>query len=328
MTPPATALKASPEGKQSTLDRDAVDFHRAMLDFVRIYQLRDRDRTESHNVSASAAHILEILNRLGPISLNQLATELFVEKSTASRLVSGLEEKGYVRRVTDPNDRRALRLEVTPAGINLHERINAHALQDTTEIIQLFSSEIRRGMIGRMRQIAGASATRAGFYDASCSRISIDPAQATTLGVDLRAAGPFDREEAISLLEAVGLQSMDVTRYFPSGYVVARDLESGELAGLAGLERYGNQGVLRVVAVRPSSRGAGLARALVLSLMDLAGVIGIHELYVLSRIAPEAFAHLGWEKISFEDLPADLKESDAVQQRGPSTSTVLRWRVS
>jgi amino-acid N-acetyltransferase len=131
--------------------------------------------------------------------------------------------------------------------------------------------------------------------------------------VDLRAAGPFDREEAISLLEAVGLQSMDLTRYFPSGYVVARDLESGELAGLAGLERYGNQGVLRVVAVRPSSRGAGLARALVLALMDLARVIGIHDLYVLSQIAPDAIARLGWEKLHRDDLPAGLEQSVAVQ---------------
>ncbi len=327
MTPPASALRESPEGKRSTIDRDAVDFHRTMLDFVRIYQLRDRERTESHKVSASAGHILEILNRLGPISLNHLATELFVEKSTASRVVSGLAEKGYVRRVTDPNDRRALRLEVTPAGIDLHERINAHALQDTTEIIQLFSSEIRRGMIGRMRQIAGASATRAGFSDASCSRISIDPAQATTLNVDLRVAGPFDRQQALALLEEVGLQAVGPTQHFPSGFVVAHDLESGELAGLAGLERYGSEGVLQVVAVRPSSRGAGLARALVLSLMDLARVIGIHDLYVLSQIAPDAIARLGWEKLHRDDLPAGLEQSVAVQGGDASTATVLRWRV-
>jgi N-acetylglutamate synthase-like GNAT family acetyltransferase len=183
-------------------------------------------------------------------------------------------------------------------------------------------------MIGRIRQIAGASATRAGFSNASCSRISIDPVQATTLNVDLRVAGPFDRQEVLALLELVGLQALVPPQYFPSGYVVAHDLKSRELIGLAGLERQGNAGLLRVVAVRPSSRGAGLARALLLALMDLAGVIGIHELYVLSRIAPEAFAHLGWEKISFEDLPADLKVSDAVQQRGPSTANVLRWRVS
>ncbi len=83
-----------------------------------------------------------------------------------------------------------------------------------------------------------------------------------------------------------------------------------------------------MVAVRPSAQGAGLARALVLALMDLASVIGIHELYVLSRIAPDAFAHLGWEEIHPQDLPANLEASDAVREGDPSTATILRWRVT
>ncbi len=131
MTPLASALGKSPE-KQVTLTHDAADFHRAMLDFVRIYQLRDRDRTELHNVSASAAHILEVLTRLGQSRSISLPPSFSWEKSTASRVVTGLVEKGYVWRVTDPDDRRALRLEVTPTGSELHERINAHALQDTS----------------------------------------------------------------------------------------------------------------------------------------------------------------------------------------------------
>ena len=328
MTSPSPTLPTSAEGEQSTLTRDAADFHRAMLDFVRIYQFRDRDRTESHNVSASAAHILEALTRLGPVSLNRLATELFVEKSTASRLVSGLEEKGYVSRVADPEDRRALRLELTPAGRELQERINADALLESTEMLRLFSGEIRRGMIGRIRQIAAVSATRAGFTDASCCRISIDMGGASPLDVDLRVASPGDLGEAVDLVEAQSLPTAGLKEHFPTGYIVARDSESRVLAGLAGLERDGADGLLRVVIVRPAYRGAGLARALVLAAMDLARVIAIRDLYVVSRIAPKAFARMGWEEMGHEDLPGSLRASDGVRDGDFSTATVLRWRVS
>ena len=195
-------------------------------------------------------------------------------------------------------------------------------------MLRLFSPDARRGMIGRIRQIAGASAARAGFADASCSRISIDPSKATTLDVDLRAAGLFDREEALILLEKTGLQSIGLAEHFPSGYAVARDPKTGALAGLVGIERHGDDGMLRVVAVHPSFRGAGLARALVLAAMDLAGVVGLRDLYVLSRIAPQAFARMGWKKISREDLPAELEVVDAVREMDPSSATILCWGIA
>ncbi len=195
-------------------------------------------------------------------------------------------------------------------------------------MLGLFPAETRRGMIGRIRHIAGTSATRAGFANASCSQIVLKGTEATTLGVKLRAAGPSDREDGISLLNQVGLDAVEMTRHFPAGYVVARDGDNGALAGLAGLERHGNDGLLRLVAVRPSLQGAGLARALVIAVMDLAEVVGIRNLFVLSKIAPESFARLGWEKIGREDLPAELEAAAAVTGRDPTNATILRLRVS
>ncbi len=96
--------------------QDAAEFHQALLDLVRVFQFRDSDRVGEYDVSASAAHALEALTRLGAVGMNRLAAELFVDKSTASRIVAGLEEKGYVQRVMDPHDRRALQIEMTAAG--------------------------------------------------------------------------------------------------------------------------------------------------------------------------------------------------------------------
>ena len=48
--------------------------------------------------------------------LTELADQAQVTKQTASVLVAGLEEKGFVERVPDPRDGRARIIRFTPAG--------------------------------------------------------------------------------------------------------------------------------------------------------------------------------------------------------------------
>src|SRR5262245_4174626 len=55
----------------------------------------------------------------GPLRLNALAALMGTSAPTASRTVDGLVEQGLVARVPDPEDRRALQIELTPAGAAL-----------------------------------------------------------------------------------------------------------------------------------------------------------------------------------------------------------------
>jgi DNA-binding MarR family transcriptional regulator len=52
----------------------------------------------------------------GPVRLNDLAQRMGISPATASRAVDALVELDLAERVTDPEDRRAVRLDVTDAG--------------------------------------------------------------------------------------------------------------------------------------------------------------------------------------------------------------------
>jgi DNA-binding MarR family transcriptional regulator len=52
----------------------------------------------------------------GPMRLNDLARRMGTSAPTASRAVDALAESGLVERLTDPLDRRALHIELTPEG--------------------------------------------------------------------------------------------------------------------------------------------------------------------------------------------------------------------
>lgn len=149
---------------------EAAEFHQALQDLIRLHLSRDRDRVCCYDITVSGARALEILTRLGAVSLNTLATELFVDKSTASRIVGCLEERGYVRRTPDPEDRRALRLELSDTGRELAAQLGEDAVWEMHTLLSGFAPEVRRGMLQFVRQLTRTSATHAGVTDASCCR--------------------------------------------------------------------------------------------------------------------------------------------------------------
>lgn len=80
-------------------------------------------------------YAVETLEKLGALQLQTLADEMFLDKSTASRVVDALERKGYVSRVEAPEDRSAVRVQATPAGIEVYERIRADLFAEERAMI-------------------------------------------------------------------------------------------------------------------------------------------------------------------------------------------------
>jgi DNA-binding MarR family transcriptional regulator len=89
-----------------------------------INRLHRRLRQESlGGLSPAQASALGSVRRLGNPTLGELAAVEQVQPPTMTRIVTGLAEAGVVSRVTDPHDRRSVRVRLTPAGEQALERI-------------------------------------------------------------------------------------------------------------------------------------------------------------------------------------------------------------
>jgi MarR family 2-MHQ and catechol resistance regulon transcriptional repressor len=162
---PATERRAR---RADRLDEDAEALHAALNELVRVYQFRDRDRICCHDVSVTQCYAIEALVRRGPSGLNDLAAELYLEKSTASRVVAALERKGYVTRSAHPEDGRAIVLSVTPAGRRLHDRIRRELVNEARELLRDFEPEVRDGAARLILRLARAAASRSGVAGSPC----------------------------------------------------------------------------------------------------------------------------------------------------------------
>jgi MarR family transcriptional regulator, 2-MHQ and catechol-resistance regulon repressor len=154
-----------------SLEQDTRAFYEALSDLLRIYQFRDRDRICCHDISVTQCYALEALVRRGPLGGNELAAELYLDKSTASRVVDALERKGYVVRERQPGDGRAVRLEITAGGRALHDRIVADILAEEKSLLADFDPEVRRALTALLQRLARAAGSRVEAGGGSCCRV-------------------------------------------------------------------------------------------------------------------------------------------------------------
>jgi len=68
-------------------------------------------------------YTLDLVARPGGLKLAELHESLLVDKSTTTRLIAPLLERGYLVKQKLPEDARAVRLALTEAGRDIHARV-------------------------------------------------------------------------------------------------------------------------------------------------------------------------------------------------------------
>jgi DNA-binding MarR family transcriptional regulator len=74
------------------------------------------------DLSPSLSSALASIDRHGPVTPSELAAHERVQRPTATRVISRLEELGLVERASDPGDRRSSLISASAAGRTLLRR--------------------------------------------------------------------------------------------------------------------------------------------------------------------------------------------------------------
>jgi len=106
------------------------------------------------------------------------------------------------------------------------------------------------------------------------------------------------------------------------GFCVARS--AGALVGCAGLETYGELGLLRSVAVEVSARSAGLGTQLVESVAAAARAQGLRELFLLTTTAAPFFERRGFVSVLRPSVPEQIADSWEFRVGCPQTALAMR----
>ena len=142
----------------------------------------------------------------------------------------------------------------------------------------------------------------------------------------LRAEGaqPHDLAVVLDLLRRADLPVEGVAEHFRN-FVVVRD--DACVVGAAGLQVYGEDGLLRSVVVEPASRGSGVGALLVDGASELARRSELRALYLLTTTAREYFVGQGFADCPRDEAPPGIRESWEFRTGCPSSSAFMKRRL-
>ncbi len=126
------------KGLIDSLPRENVDeiLYNAM---AAVYQF-DQQKIKLFGMTYQDSYLLYYLRRNSPVRMSDIATELSVHISTASRAVDRLENRRLVNRSKDPADKRNILVELNEAGLKLMKASEDHSYERILSGVQGYST--------------------------------------------------------------------------------------------------------------------------------------------------------------------------------------------
>ena len=105
----------------------AVFFHASMAERV--------------GLGATEEKTLSLLSRFGPLTAGEIASHTGLTTPSVTGLLDRLEDKGMVRRVRDPHDRRRVIVEPDQERLAELERVFSSLQESFRELLEIYSDE-------------------------------------------------------------------------------------------------------------------------------------------------------------------------------------------
>ncbi len=107
------------------VDRHTAEIEELLHSITTVARRQSREVMADLEVTPPQFDALCALREFGNLAMGELCQKLGTACSTATDLIDRMERNGYVERVRDTNDRRVIRLKITPKGHEVVENVLA-----------------------------------------------------------------------------------------------------------------------------------------------------------------------------------------------------------
>lgn len=108
-------------------------------DFQTIYRTR-------YGLTRPEWRLLASLGQNGTMTATEVGRDSAMHKTKVSRAVSALEERRWLKRETDPDDRRVERLALTPAGAKAYAELVPLARRFEADLLRMLEPAERKAL--------------------------------------------------------------------------------------------------------------------------------------------------------------------------------------
>jgi DNA-binding MarR family transcriptional regulator len=112
---------------------------------------------DKHGLALVHHAVLSALDDFGPLSQQELADSLDLDKSRLVAWIDELESRGLVRREPDKFDRRRKQVTLTPAGQALTHDVKPAARRSQKGFLDVLSPTEQKTLISLLQRVLGAN---------------------------------------------------------------------------------------------------------------------------------------------------------------------------
>ncbi len=93
------------------------------------------------NITIPEWRVLAVIGEAAQVAARDVVQRTPMDKMTVSRAVASLEQKGFVRRAPDPDDKRVSTLALSAEGRSLFDRVAAMALEFEDDLLAMLGAD-------------------------------------------------------------------------------------------------------------------------------------------------------------------------------------------
>lgn len=148
-------LVAQWEGVHLDLDLETMALVQRLGTAAGLMRGRIAELARAYGVSVEEGDILFTIRRAGKpgLSPTALTESLMVSSGTMTNRLDHLERKGLIERVPNPEDRRAVKIELTPNGVKLVDKAVVEHVAGEVEMLSVLPDAERRRFDATLRKL-------------------------------------------------------------------------------------------------------------------------------------------------------------------------------
>lgn len=123
--------------KVRLVDLEVRALHNKLFEDLFFQKVAASQNAEVKELNKNQPLVIMIIGMVKEIMPSTIGTYVGMDRSSLSRMVDSLEEKGFVRRKNDPEDRRKVLVSLTEKGERCYEFLNKISEEMAAEILGL-----------------------------------------------------------------------------------------------------------------------------------------------------------------------------------------------
>jgi len=107
-----------------------------------------------HGVTLSQCHTIDVLAKRGSLAMNELSRQMGLKKSTMTRIVNKMVQRGWIERVRDERDSRLVNIRLTRKGRGMAEKLDLSSREYIQRVLRHVPLEKMAQVVESLRWIS------------------------------------------------------------------------------------------------------------------------------------------------------------------------------